>query len=381
MKKILSVIFLFLCLWIVPFININSLEFTVSSYNCGGISDHYDYYRAATMQKIIQERYNAEPAQMAQIEKIQQTALKVLFSQDGNEKRNAEELWNSHYKDRLNQLISPALNQEWLTKSEEAISTYRVRPIELRDQEVTTMLLNHLQDLTQTNGSEVGQMVEQGRKKMSERIFRHFMKYDIICLQEATYLAASQFPQNYAVSFAPTDHSINGVAWNKERFELVEEIGDILGKAYAVKLLEKDSGKTVLVASAHLTGCHPFVVVSNGNNDQKDSDKGDSELRAVFQRFEEISADIKVIGMDSNVAATHPRMKIIQEYSYDLDAENFIEQTCANPNLIVNTRIDWIALQAKNASITNIPVMGIGLNSLQTNMSDHKPIAAKISLE
>ena len=55
-------------------------EFTISSYNCGGLSDHYDYLRAASMQKIMQERHIAEPENMELIDKIQKLALKILFS-------------------------------------------------------------------------------------------------------------------------------------------------------------------------------------------------------------------------------------------------------------------------------------------------------------
>jgi len=34
--------------------------------------------------------------------------------------------------------------------------------------------------------------------------------------------------------------------------------------------------------------------------------------------------------------------------------------------------------KGSNASIMNIPVLNVGLNSIQNNFSDHKPIAAKI---
>jgi hypothetical protein len=65
-----------------------------------------------------------------------------------------------------------------------------------------------------------------------------------------------------------------------------------------------------------------------------------------------------------------------------LDARNFLEPTCSNPYLVLNTRIDWIAVKGNRTalpSITNIPVSSVGLNSIETNISDHKPIAAKIS--
>jgi hypothetical protein len=54
-------------------------EFTMSSYNCGGLSEHYDYLRAASMQKLMQERYIAEPENMSLNEKIQKLALKLTL--------------------------------------------------------------------------------------------------------------------------------------------------------------------------------------------------------------------------------------------------------------------------------------------------------------
>ena len=59
-----------------------------------------------------------------------------------------------------------------------------------------------------------------------------------------------------------------------------------------------------------------------------------------------------------------------------------MEPTCTNPYQVLNTRIDWIALKSPNAkavSVTNIPVLSVGLNNIQTNISDHRPIAAKIA--
>lgn len=373
---------MFFCI-LTKFCCVDAAEFTVSSYNCGGLSEHYDYLRAAAMQKLMQERYNTEPAAMAQVEKIQQVALRMIFSKDPAEQELARHSWNERYQSLYQHLISsPAQktspNHSWSEKCEEMISSYRVRPVVIQDSEVRTMLVDHLKDLTKDPNLDFKELVAEGRRVMAERIFRHHLKYDIICLQEATYLDQSMFPKNYSVSFARTDHSVNGVAWNNDRFELVEEVGDILGKAYAVKLLDKESGKTVLIASGHITGCNPFEVVENPVTNQKDSDKGDNELKTVFQLFETIPADIKLIGMDSNVTASHPRMYILQEFDYQLDSENYLEQTCTNPNMVVNTRIDWIAVKSANATITNIPVLGVGLNSMQTNMSDHKPIAARI---
>lgn len=349
-------------------LQVEAVDFSVASYNCGGLSDHYDYMRAASMHKLMQERYNAEPTQMAEMERIQQLALKILFAKTSEERQEAKSLWDrKNYQQLLIQLNQSPLdvdspNTVWYEKGENALTSYEIRPVVLSDSEVEEMLQEHL----------AGRTMEEGRQVMAEHIFSHQLKYDLICLQEATYLDAAMFPEQYEVAFDENEHSINGVAWVKERFELIEELDANESRGFAVKLLEKLSGKTVIVASGHLTGCNPF----KGGSDSK---KGDQELTGILKLFEDQEADIKIIAMDSNVTATHPRLKIVKDFGYQLDYENYIENTCTNPYLILNTRLDWIAVKGEEIAINNIPVLGVGLNSIQTNVSDHKPVAAKIS--
>lgn len=351
-----------ICFFVICSSWLTSAEFTISSFNCGGLSNHYDYLRAATMQKLMQERYTAEPAMMALNEKVQRLALKLLFDPT----QSSMQEWEQH-KNALNKLMDEG-SQAWKQKSEQMITNYTVRPVVLNDSEVKQMLDDHLQQ-----ADNFDQRLQLTRAKMAQHIFNHHLKFDIICIQEGDYLNADMFPAHYAVEFCPTSHSVNGIAWNKERFELVDIIGNIKNRAYAIQLLDKETQKTILVASGHITGCNPYKVENN------DSAKGDSELQAIIDLFDKVGADLLLIGMDSNVTSLHPRLQILKGAGYHLDAENFIEPTCTNPNLILNTRIDWIALKAANASITNIPILSIGLNNLQTNISDHAPIAAKIS--
>lgn len=357
-------------------------EFTISSYNCGGLSNHYDYLRAAGMQKLMQERHDAEPLNMALNEKIQALALKILFAPESEDKIAAEREWKEkdyqhlfkHLTATPSQVSSP--NASWHERVDQIITSYKVRPVIIHDEEVHQMLYDHLNDLTQSSGSDVMEMLENGRAIMAKRIFTHHLKYDIICLQEADYLSKSMFPENYEILFSESSHSVNGVAWNKDKFELVDSIGNILGRGFAVKLLNKETGKTVLIASGHLTGCNPYRIEDN------DSAKGDKELKTIVKIFDETEADFKIIGMDSNVTSLHPRLKILKEANYQLDFENYLEPTCANPYQVLNTRIDWIAVKDGSSQITsivNIPAHGVGLNSIQTNISDHKPIAAKIT--
>ncbi|MBN9378500.1 MAG: hypothetical protein BGO14_08380 [Chlamydiales bacterium 38-26] len=375
MKRLLHLFFLFLITQSLLF----SSEFTISSYNCGGLSNHYDYLRAVAMQKLMQERFNTEPEVMSQNEEIQKLALKILFS---SQAAPAQKEWEEkNYSYILHYLtgssIEDSIHAIWRQKSQEMITSYKVRPALIMDEEVQQSLENHVKDLALDKEASWEDQIKQARAVMAKRIFHYHMKYDILCLQEADYLEPGMFPSNLGLILSHSTHSKNGVAWNKERFELVENVGDVLGRAYVIKLLEKETRKTILVASCHITGCNPYRLE---DTDGKDSAKGDAELQAVVDILEEKNADFMIIGMDSNVTSLHPRLNIIKNANYRLDFENFFEATCSNPNLILNTRIDWIALKAphEQVTITNIPVLGVGLNSLQSNISDHKPVAAKI---
>lgn len=333
-----------------------SAHFTISSYNCGGLSDHYDYLRSATMQKIMQERYTAEPKLMALNEKIQKIALRALFKEQKYHLEKCQKKINFLIKSP-DQSDSP--NTFWYKKTNESISDYKVRPVLIKDEEINQLLQDHLQNSS----------LEEKRASMAKKIFHHHLKHDILCLQEADYLDSSMFSEEYQVQFSDTDHSKNGIAWKKNRFEIIENLG-LIGRSFVILLLDKDSQKKILVASSHLTGCNPYM-------GGEDSEKGDQELKVLVEFMEENESDLKLIGMDSNVTSLHPRLEIIKNAKFQMDTKNFIEATCSNPYQVLNTRIDWIVIKGK-ATITNLPVLGIGLNSIETNISDHKPIAAKV---
>lgn len=333
----------------------------------------------------MQERYILEPENMSLNEKLQKLALKLLFSVDPAEKELAQQEWGQKgYEKYYIHLIKPpidsdSINKIWNEKAENRITSYKVRPVIIHDEKVNQMLDAHLNDLTNKQSCEREDKLQKVRTLMAARIFANHMNYDIICLQEADYLDASLFLENYDVLFAETEHSKNGIAWNKNRFELRESIGDILGRAFALSFLDKESGKTCIIASCHLTGCNPYQIEKNVETGISDAAKGDCELQAVIDLLNQQTADVMIIGMDSNVTSLHPRLNLLKNAQYKIDYENYLEPTCTNPYQVLNTRIDWIALKSPlNTTITNIPVLSVGLNSMQTNISDHKPIAAKI---
>lgn len=353
---------------------LSAFEFTVCSYNCGALSDHYDYIRSVCMHKLIQQRYDEEPDLMDALEKIESAALKILFADDPKANQEWEE---SDYETSFKQITahpdSPgSVNAKWRALSEKIVTTYKERPIVIHDPEIRSLLFEHIKDLTRSEKGELSNVwFDAARRVMAKRIFAHELKYDILTLQEADYLDESLFPVEYEVRFDGDVHSVNGIVWKKERFEIVQEIGNVMGRGYVVLLKEKVSGKKILVASGHLTGCNPFTV------ENSDSERGDKELQALLSIMESVDADLKVIGMDSNVTATHPRLALLKEAGFRVDCAKFLGPTCSNPWQVLDTRIDWIAV--KSGNVSNIPVNGVGLNSPQTNMSDHKPIAARIS--
>lgn len=367
---------------------LSSTDFTISSYNCGGLSDHYDYLRASSMQKLIQQRYVEEPENMSINEKIQKLALKILFAPESEDKLAAQQQWDQRGYQRIFEHLTAAPtetnspNTVWNQKVDEIITSYKIRPVVIHDEEVNLMLNEHLRDIHKGIDADIPELLKEVRATMASRIFAHHLKYDIICLQEADYLDSSIFPQDYEVLFAQTSQSKNGIAWNKRRFELVKTLGNILGRAFAVQLRDKKSDKVILVASGHITGCNPYRIQRDPQTGVSDSAKGDTEIQSMIELFDNQNADLMIVGMDSNVTSLHPRLNILKNSGYQIDYENYIEPTCTNPYQVLNTRIDWIALKPGNtmsASITNIPVLSIGLNNLQTNISDHKPIAAKIT--
>jgi|GEM_PF-1820677 len=384
MKKI---VFCFLFFLVSPLF---ASDFTVASYNCGGLSDHYDYIRAVCMHKLVQERCNAEPDVMQQLERVQNVALKILFSKDQAEVEAAQELWQvGGYALLLEKVTAhpddaESINAIWRKKSQEIVTNYDVRPVLIHDEEVRRILADHMSDLTrgELEGSEhsLNEWLDLTRSTMAERIFTHQLKYDILCLQEADYLDKAMFPEHYAVEFSDSAHSVNGVAWNRDRFSLLRVLGDIDGQGFVVQLRDCVTNKSVLVASAHLTGCNPFTSVIDSTTGKVDSERGDRALQEVIERLDQLDADLKVVAMDSNVTATHPRLSLLRDADYLLDYKSYLGATCTSPWQVLNTRIDWIAVKSSDGGveIANIPVLGVHLNSPQTNVSDHKPVAARL---
>ena len=360
----------------------NSNSLTIVSYNCGGLSDHYDYKRAACMEILMAKRFMIEPENMVQFEKIQQLALKIIFEKDTEKLNLARKEWDQKNYSSISKQITLAPNKAnspnaiWYREAEQMISSFKTRPVTLCDQ-AFLKLKNDLNTLnTDAQGCNLSKKLVNARNSIAKKIFANIFMQDIFCFQETQYLDSSLFPDKYTVHISG-EHCKTGIAWDKSRFTKLKIIDLLTDRGFALSLLDTFSKKIILVTSCHLSGCNPFQV--EDTNGVKDADKGDLELRQILKIVSQQTADLKIIGMDANVTPLHPRLKILKQHNFALDCNNFIESTCTNPSQILNTRIDWIAMQSNILSpvIENIPLQ-VPLNNTLLNFSDHKPIAAKI---
>lgn len=339
------------------------------------------------MEGLMQERYNAEPEWMAKNEKMQQLAAQMFLAHTEEAKKAARQTWEQgQWESTFNVLVAPpteekSLNRVWNAKSAAVLSFYKVRPIVIGEERFKKQLNTHVKDLMGKPSETIHDQLPEVYAIMARRIFENHLDYDILCLQEADFLNPSFFPSRYEAVFSEHLYSRNAIAWNKEIFEHVADIGSIMDRALLVQLRHKPSGKELIVVSGHFTGCHPYKVELDPKTGGQDSARGDQELTEVLKVLNTRSADLKILAADTNVTAFHPRLRLLYDAGYRADYQNFLEPTCCSPYLILNTRIDWIFFKSagKDESvITNIPVLNVSLNNLQNNISDHKPVASRI---
>lgn len=355
--------------------------FTVSSYNCGGYINHSDYLRAACMSKIMHERFNEENDDMELLEEIQNLGLKKIFIEDPQEKKIIKEKWKlENFKEIYNRITEPHSNKDsknhiWNNTVNKIISPYYQQPPSIYDAEIMNKIQKHVFSITRR--AYKIETLTKTRELIIKQTIQDKLNSDIICLQEVEYLDPKFFSCEYEVIL---DKSVsrNGIAWNKNRFVCIDVAH--LDKCSIVRLQDRTTLKIIAVASGHIYGCNAFNVQLNKKDGQPDSEKGDQQLINVLNYLNTIEADMEILGLDLNVTALHPRMKLLKKNNYKLDHERFLGPTCTNPVMLLNTRIDWIALKNRNtnASIKNIPINDIGLNDIYTNASDHKPIASVI---
>jgi hypothetical protein len=198
----------------------------------------------------------------------------------------------------------------------------------------------------------------------------------ILCFQEADYMPLTDLPKGYESAQSTNRNiSLQRIAWDSKRFELVQNLGDTPSeKGFIVVLFDKVMKKNVAIATGHLNGCNPFQ--EEHKKGKSDSLKGDKQLTEIVEHLDKTNADLRIVAMDANVTTTHPRLRILPKEGYRFDARNFVEPTCPNPYFITNLRLDHIAV--KGGSIEHKPVAGTTLNELESCPSDHKPVVAKI---
>ena len=354
---------------------INNEEFTISSYNLGCIRDHYDYFISARMSVLMRDRYRQEPLQMALIERVQEIAARRFLGSDPITRDLAEREWDElGYQALIEKITLPpgnegCIHQIWYDRSKAMMSDFLTFPIKIEDSRIVDTVMEQA-------GSLSNQAILSERQRLYQKIVGDALGTDIVCFQEADYMPVSMLPSDYASVQSNREKSINRIAWNANRFELIQNLGDIASnKGFAVVLRDKTTQKMVAIATGHLQGCNPFQKVYDEAG-KPDSAKGDQQLSAIVQALDRTGAEVQIVGIDSNVTALHPRLQILRTAGFEFDGDHFIETTCPSPYFICNTRLDWIA--AKGASLVNMPVMNVDLNNICTNPSDHKPIAARV---
>lgn len=376
--------------------NLNDNTLTVASFNMGGIpipttyhpdsptATSYDYIESLTSNELMRERYAAEPKQLELILKIQEVALQRCFG-EGDTQRRAERTWEAEdYQSKLEELMDPVNNKPWYEKNgqklplfwdvQKAVHSDTPIDITITDDNVRRQLSEFLDiaDSQITPGSEFDEIILNKRKEIAKRIFSDELSdADIITLLEYNDFAAESplSLDEYDVQFKSERFVTTGIAWKKERFEFVREIGrDELVRSYSVLLRDRLTNKTIAVGALHPVGCNPFL--SNAG-----SKTGDETLKTALKVMETAQADLMIVGTDANVTPTHPRLGLFAEAGYKVDP-SFFYPTATNPVDFVDTKIDYIAV--KGGEIQNLPVLSVGLNSMRTNISDHKPLKAKI---
>jgi len=415
-----------------------SASFTVASYNIGGRlggnGAHYDRAVAASLGKVMQRREQRETniRDMETIKRIQELSLKMLFANQEGMDAAAGEWTEAGYNQDPQWYFRngrATRNQEAVVEYNRIISSYMGERASFRvqDQSVREMLNYQPGSMRALSSSKAMPPSEDDVCKQQIRgIFRDSLRKDIICIQEANWIdhdvfAGSEYNSIFTnlppSETGSTQPPKNGIAWNRNRFDLIKVIESVAKRAIAVQLRDKENGKIVSVASAHISGCDPFYrneqvpnprrareVTAPSEEEEKtaevassslaldssitqerqriyDSTKGDVELRDLLEKLDQESSDVSVIGVDSNVTSLHPRMGILKELGYQLDYTHYLYPTSTNPNCCLDTRIDWIVVKEGNTpavSVVNIPVDGVRLNDVSTNVSDHRPIASQV---
>lgn len=357
-----------------------------------------DFWAARIVNALYSEREVEESSDMAKLAKVQDVALRALCGKP----KEGDEVIDKDIKG----IISDANNQPWKDKrikrlaqsTEENEKMGNLNPdgspvkhfVVAKDQikKVADDIAKETKEAPVYGWKALSSKVEKYRQEMFAKYMQQFAVEegsDIIALQECGGYVSSpaelkkRLPKGYSVKLSDGKKRAaggDGIAFNTERFEFKKKLdigkdGKGNERGIAVKLYDKITQKTVVVASAHLAGCNPF-------HDKKgDGTAGTTLFANMLDAMDKAKADIQIVAMDSNVTATHPRLKELPKHGYKLDCEHHVYPTCVNPLSILNTRLDWIAVKSKDGkgTIENAQIKGVD----KMELSDHKPIAAMVA--
>jgi hypothetical protein len=213
---------------------------------------------------------------------------------------------------------------------------------------------------------------------------------DFFCLQESdanTDRVKGWIGHHYKVI---SDGGDSAIAWNDQRYELVEDSIRYPGTSplhfsIVADFIDRQTQFKVTIASAHIKG---FDLANPKEQTESGKDvaaQGDKELREVFKSLESATSALRILGMDANsTLKIHPdRLKIAKQKGFKrVEKDNLA--TAYNPTLAAQAaKIDF--LFAKTSKRTQLsfqknPTLKIPIESPKLNPSDHRPVISTVKV-
>lgn len=199
-------------------------------------------------------------------------------------------------------------------------------------------------------------------------------KPDIVCFQEIGDVKKND-TENRIKAWMGEEYELisdgidAAIAFNKNRFKLLNSESSSRGRNYAIANLEDLTTKKIyLVASSHITG---FTLDNPAKRDLADT--GDQELRDLLNQLNTYPKTDKVIlGVDLNEPPSihNKRIEMIESEGFNRDSSADSFPTNYNPYIKTNIKIDYIFTKGfENTALTS--ASHPPLENPDENPSDH----------
>ena len=246
------------------------------------------------------------------------------------------------------------------------------------------------------------------KKALTQTIFERLIPVTQLFLLQETQLSVRKYlPESYTVvdltAGGPRDIGMACIAFSNEHFKMVKQFPPILEKEIPIErattksvslvLEHKSSGASLLVTSAHLTGCYD---IHRHNDDAKD---GTKELQLLLNNIDAAAkiygCDGAIFGLDANVAPDHPRLSLLDKHSYTYFPKELVTNYSTYSQRTGDGEalrtLDYIGYRSfdsgeyvvsgKDLPDNILNAVHVELGNPSVNPSDHKPIAGVFSFE